>query len=132
MPPGAAGASSFLHATKGRVRENRNAWARRVGDTRDTVTNVSTSVHHGHLHESRVLAPDVVEYDFALSASDTALGWRGGQFISIRCGDTPTGDAIMRSYSLANRGGGGHARLVVKLVEGPGSAWFRALAPGSP
>ncbi len=92
---------------------------------------MSGGVHRATLSSSRALARDVVEYAFALSDEDAALTWRPGQFISLTCGVKDDGHPILRSYSIANRPGSGRVDLVVKLVDGPGSAWFRQLGVGT-
>lgn len=90
------------------------------------------NVHHATLLERSLVAPECLEYTFALDPDDAALRWRAGQFISINVGQKDDGTPVLRSYSLASRAdGSGRLRLLVKLLPtGPGSDWFRALAPG--
>jgi NAD(P)H-flavin reductase len=75
----------------------------------------------------RVLAPDVLEADLDM-IEPPALAFQAGQWISV-----PFGPKQVRAYSIASSPRS-PARLTLcadVAPGGPGSRWFRALAPGA-
>jgi NAD(P)H-flavin reductase len=75
----------------------------------------------------RALAPDVLEADLAM-VEPTALAFEAGQWVSV-----PFGPKLVRAYSIASTP---RVASVITLCAdvapgGPGSRWFRGLAPGA-
>jgi ferredoxin-NADP reductase len=77
------------------------------------------------------IAPDVLLCDFSC-VEPPALGWRAGQFLSVRCGDASEAHPERRSYSIASSPDrkDGFELLVKLLPDGVGSALFAGLRPG--
>jgi ferredoxin-NADP reductase len=76
---------------------------------------------------TRALAPDILEADLRME-DPPALAFAAGQWISV-----PFGPKTVRAYSIASTP---RTPAVVTLSAdvahaGPGSAWFRALMPGT-
>ena len=74
----------------------------------------------------RALAPAILEADLGL-VDPPALGFEAGQWVSV-----PFGPKTVRAYSIACTP---RSRSTITLCadvapDGPGSRWFRALAPG--
>jgi ferredoxin-NADP reductase len=77
---------------------------------------------------TRVLRPDVIEADLRME-DPPALPFRAGQWISV-----PLGPKMVRAYSIASSPPSASSITLCADVApgGPGSRWFRALAPGDP
>lgn len=97
------------------------------------LANPSRGVHSARLARLVPLTADVVALDLELAPEEASLAWRPGQFISLRCGESPDGTPLLRSFSIASSPGDSVIRLVVKLIrEGAAYAWLNRLSPGSP
>jgi ferredoxin-NADP reductase len=75
----------------------------------------------------RALAPDVLEADLAM-VEPPVLAFEAGQWVSV-----PFGPKLVRAYSIASTP---RVASVITLCAdvapgGPGSRWFRGLAPGA-
>src|SRR5215831_8842338 len=81
----------------------------------------------------REIARDVLVVDAACE-DPPELGFRAGQFLSVRCGAAETANPERRSYSILSlpERRTGFELLVKLLPGGVGSAAFAALRPGSP
>jgi ferredoxin-NADP reductase len=75
----------------------------------------------------RALAPDVLEADLAL-LEPPEFRFEAGQWVSV-----PLGPRLVRAYSIASSPRSTAAITLCAEVApgGPGSRWFRALAPGA-
>ena len=75
----------------------------------------------------RELTPEVLEADLAMLDPPT-LAFDAGQWISV-----PFGPKTVRAYSIASspRAGGALTLCADVAPGGPGSRWFRGLAPGT-
>lgn len=76
----------------------------------------------------RALAPAILEADLGL-VDPAALEFEAGQWVSV-----PFGPKTVRAYSIASTP---RVRSTITLCadvapDGPGSRWFRSLAPGQP
>lgn len=74
----------------------------------------------------RSLAADVLEADLAM-VDPPALAFEAGQWLSVPCGPK-----VVRAYSIASAPRSASCLTLCADVApgGPGSRWFRALAPG--
>jgi ferredoxin-NADP reductase len=89
---------------------------------------VSGNVHEAVLTRITPLARGVFEYRLE---AEEPLGFRPGQFISLKVGADGDGNPILRSYSLASSPGVRELALIVKIVPGgTASSWFAARAVG--
>ena len=81
----------------------------------------------------REIAPDVLVVEADCQDPPT-LGWRAGQFLSVRCGAADDKNPARRSYSIASTPlkEEGFDFLVKLLPHGVGSALFASLRPGDP
>lgn len=77
---------------------------------------------------TRALAPDVLEADLRMD-DPPALTFAAGQWISV-----PFGPKTVRAYSIASTPRSASTITLSADVApgGPGSTWFRGLAPGAP
>src|SRR5262245_53901498 len=84
------------------------------------------------LASRQVVAPAVVDYVFEM-VEPARLTFLAGQFVSIGVPGGVEGATVRRSYSIASRSDrGDKLRFIIKLVEGPASAFFETLEPGAP
>jgi ferredoxin-NADP reductase len=89
---------------------------------------VSGNVHEAEVARIDTLAHGVVRWRFALPEP---IKFRPGQFVSMRVGEDPDGDPILRSYSIASSPGRAELDLILKLVPGGrASTYFETLQPG--
>ena len=74
----------------------------------------------------RALAPAIVEADLAM-VEPPALAFAAGQWVSV-----PFGPKVVRAYSIASTPRSPSTITLCADVtpDGPGSRWFRGLAPG--
>jgi ferredoxin-NADP reductase len=91
---------------------------------------VPGNVHAAELARIVPRADGVVEY---VLATDEALRFRPGQFVSVRVGSDSDGNHVLRSYSIASSPGPDRLSLILKLIAGgPGSEFFKSLQIGQP
>jgi CDP-4-dehydro-6-deoxyglucose reductase len=89
---------------------------------------VSGNVHEAELLRTIPRAAGIVEY---VLRAEAPLGFRAGQFVSVRVGVDGDGNPILRSYSIASSPGSTDFSVILKLIKGgPGSEYFATLAPG--